>query len=177
MHFAVWYQMPACADQLGMGALLAYLHQQRITIPKGRSNLLIAVTLTVTLVMTTGSWKETLSYSIYYSVQPLVESLLYLLIIDRATRPVSEPWVKLLAWRPMVYIGTISYGIYLWHGLFLTNPYIPHGIVLFVAVWVVSVGLATVSWFILEKPLNDLRHRYRYGADVRIAQHDDERHT
>ena len=80
-----------------------------------------------------------------------------------------------LAARPTVYIGTISYGIYLIHNFVLPtfwmmerrwNLYlpVPHrpGIRSFVAEAVFTIAAASLSWILLERPLNNLKTRFPY---------------
>ena len=72
---------------------------------------------------------------------------------------------RALSSRVLVAAGTISYGIYLWHMLFIarlgaTNIWWSEGTNLLL-VLLLTVAVATASWFILEKPLlhakDDLR--------------------
>ena len=81
----------------------------------------------------------------------------------------------LLSWRPFVALGTISYGVYVWH------PLIPKIVEFIEARTDVALGipvehgwgwlgyvapgallLAMLSWFLFEKPLNDFRSRIPY---------------
>jgi len=168
LHFGIWYQTPANADLLGMGALLAYFHQQGTTLPTGRKNLLlIGITLGLTVFLQASEFRYQWPHSIYFTMQPLVEGLLDVLLVDRATRSRSDLWGRLLASRPMTYVGMISYGIYLWHGLLVPNPFLPYGVGLFVAVMITSILIASFSWYCLEKPLNTLRHQFPYAGTER----------
>jgi peptidoglycan/LPS O-acetylase OafA/YrhL len=60
-----------------------------------------------------------------------------------------------LAWRPLVRIGEISYGLYLWHfipAVFLKPLTITGNVAAMAAVLVISIGLALVSERWIERP-------------------------
>jgi hypothetical protein len=68
---------------------------------------------------------------------------------------------RLLAWRPMVGLGVISYGVYLWHWpVFLAingERTGWSGFPLFVLRCVATLALATVSWWLIEQPIRRWR--------------------
>jgi peptidoglycan/LPS O-acetylase OafA/YrhL len=82
----------------------------------------------------------------------------------------------LLSWRPLVMVGTISYGIYVWHQLVpkivpVLEASLDFGLHMPPAeeewarlgyVTLATLVLAALSWFLFEKPLNDLRTRIPY---------------
>jgi len=62
-----------------------------------------------------------------------------------------------LSWRPMVWVGTVSYGAYLWHfPVFIyldsTRTGLP-GLSLLAVRFATTFGLATVSYYLVERPV------------------------
>jgi len=86
----------------------------------------------------------------------LCAALAALVIADaRLTDP--GPFARALAWGPLHFIGTISYGIYLWHWpviVYLNGPRTG------LSTWpldllriVVTLALATASYYLVERPI------------------------
>jgi peptidoglycan/LPS O-acetylase OafA/YrhL len=65
----------------------------------------------------------------------------------------------LLTWRPLMLVGVVSYGIYLWQGAWVVK--LPdHGFEQLATITVLaSVATATLSYRLLERPLMRLKHR------------------
>lgn len=77
---------------------------------------------------------------------------------------------RALSWRPLVYVGTISYGVYVIH------PFVPmlirqtplwrilpeYGLQHFAVVTSATILLASISWFLMEQPLNNLKRYVPY---------------
>jgi peptidoglycan/LPS O-acetylase OafA/YrhL len=73
----------------------------------------------------------------------------------------SHDWVgRVLNWKPIAFVGLLSYSLYLWQQLFLNRNS---------AAWAnafpqnlgFAIAAALGSYFLLEKPLLKLRHRLR----------------
>lgn len=73
---------------------------------------------------------------------------------------------------PLRFIGRISYGIYLYH-LFLIAigrmiarqqdvPQLPRGFQMFVIYTALSILVATISWYLIEAPINRQKRRFPY---------------
>jgi peptidoglycan/LPS O-acetylase OafA/YrhL len=68
---------------------------------------------------------------------------------------------RVLALRPLVWLGTISYGVYLWHWpIFLVingERTEWSGLRLFAVRCIATIGVATASWWLIEQPVRRWR--------------------
>lgn len=88
---------------------------------------------------------------------------------DPTEPPAQSAWARLLAHPVVVYLGTISYGIFLWHLVLLrliqgslNIPVFGGGFwFLWPAVALSSILVASVSWFAVERPLQRWSHQKR----------------
>jgi peptidoglycan/LPS O-acetylase OafA/YrhL len=77
-----------------------------------------------------------------------------------------------------VWLGTISYGMYLWHVPFLQTldrwTGNPRGALAFAGLFVATLAgaacLGTASWYLVERPAQEWWRRRRGSVDVRRAQ-------
>jgi peptidoglycan/LPS O-acetylase OafA/YrhL len=80
---------------------------------------------------------------------------------------------NLLEFKPFVYLGKISYGIYVYHSfvpLLLVLifeqcgiDYHKTGLLNFVLLSLVTFGIASLSWHLFELPINDLKRYFEYS--------------
>ena len=160
-------------DAFAWGGLLAVAPvewRQRIA-PWSMRILLIALTITVGagLLQSCAHWRHGLrphwlalgygdlgnlyQYVWAYSLINLTSAALILCAIEDT---IVSRW---LSFRPLAYIGTISYGVYLWHlpFLHLFVVYWPatfhsvSGLVRFAVYFLVTLGVATTSYYCFEK--------------------------
>lgn len=61
-----------------------------------------------------------------------------------------------LRWQPLVRLGRISYGLYLWHGAVFTLVPAPWPVLV-----VLSLGISVVSWLLVERPFLRMKDRLR----------------
>lgn len=176
--------MPACLDAFGLGAYMAWLQINKTDkFVKYFSN---PIGVIVTLVAWIGVvyWAKTFPevHNIANNVwERLVSSIFAFFLIGNAVvgyRGVMQ-WV--LENPVSVYLGKISYGLYLYHN-FVYNHYhsgpthptvrlmnkIYHYVPAlsnslffeFVLLFSLTVIVASISWFLIEKPINALKDRY-----------------
>jgi peptidoglycan/LPS O-acetylase OafA/YrhL len=73
----------------------------------------------------------------------------------------SRDWMgRVLNWKPIAFVGVLSYSLYLWQQLFL-NRNSTAWVNAFPQNLVFAVAAAMGSYLLLEKPLLKLRHRFR----------------
>jgi peptidoglycan/LPS O-acetylase OafA/YrhL len=88
---------------------------------------------------------------------------------------------RFLRWRPLVAAGVVSYGIYLWHLTVMIELDEPDSFLAPASWWsltlgtaVIATAIATVSWFILERPLlRRVRRPSRGGRGDRLGSRPD----
>jgi peptidoglycan/LPS O-acetylase OafA/YrhL len=83
--------------------------------------------------------------------------------------------LRWLAWRPLAWIGTITFGLYLWHIPVIVclrgNGLLPGGALSALVALPVAVALGAASWYLLEQPFMRLaarlpRTRAQRGAAI-----------
>lgn len=86
-------------------------------------------------------------------------------LADIVLRPTTGP-SRWLEWRPLAFVGTVSYGVYLLHMIVLhfvrralTGAELEAPSLLFVGCLAATVGLATISYRYLERPFLLLKRR------------------
>ena len=65
--------------------------------------------------------------------------------------------VRWIGWRPLAWMGEITYGFYLWHIPLLVlargTGLLPSGIVLGLVVLPVAIAFGAASWYLVERPI------------------------
>jgi peptidoglycan/LPS O-acetylase OafA/YrhL len=86
----------------------------------------------------------------------------------------GAPFGSVLELRPVRYVGKVSYGVYVFHYLVIGAAillaeryrigYAHHGVLNFLAISVVTLAIAALSWHFFERPINGLKHKFAYRA-------------
>lgn len=178
--------MPACLDAFGLGALLAYclFYQKKrvLSVLSKPSSLLIGLIFYVLIVIFVKATSE--GHNMVSSVWlRLGESVLSFSLLGILVTNGLPGFTRFWEWKPFVYVGKISYGIYIFHN-FLYNEYHPvsgsPGVKLVqwlnesdnlllsslpvrvIALYAIVLVIASLSWYMFEKPVNKLKNRYGY---------------
>lgn len=143
-----YYLLPSRAWELCIGALVATLPRLRM---RPWLNQTVATLALAAIVVAIHNFNETSAFPGLLALLPCLGA--GALIMTGA----GQSWVaRLLSWRPVVYVGQISYSLYLWHwpvivfgsiGLFL-----PSTATVIVAEFALSIVLAMLSTRFVEKP-------------------------
>lgn len=181
--------MPTCLDAFGFGGLLAYgFYYQKERIIAFFSSLktlllsIVTYTLVVFLMHGISEGHNVVSIVFLRLAESFLSVCLVGVLIANSSR-LGQIVQSFFSWQPFVYIGKVSYGIYIFHNL-IYNPYHESGdsnISIFlqklslhfpslfdhvpgkiVVLYVLTVALATVSWYAFEKPINQLKNKYGY---------------
>jgi peptidoglycan/LPS O-acetylase OafA/YrhL len=151
----------SCVDSLGAGALLALPQTAR---QMRRAGFLLGVPLLAASLA--------LRFAGYVSVPfevalDLGVSLTAAWIVGGAARGFEGPVGGFLTAKPVVYLGTISYGLYLFHGFmpYVLGRYVSSFIGMpvgtrFVLLTAATFAAAAVSWHVFESPFLRLKDRW-----------------
>ena len=178
------YTLPfGSLDSLGLGALIAYLDRTVSHHVAWRSlytNLVLVIALpAIAGLMVIGLPRQFQAFE--FALSDFLMSLVFAWLILGAKQGFQNPFGQLLAWSPLVYLGRISYGLYVYH-LFMPvvipdlpawfgaespneNPWM--GFIFYSGI---SVLVASLSWFLFEAPINRLKRFFPYRSSERTSE-------
>jgi peptidoglycan/LPS O-acetylase OafA/YrhL len=161
-HWPVYYLLPARADLLAGGALLAVTERERPAwfrrwAPRGvwlsAASLLLFVALSALPSFRTGA-NSLLFNSVGYGLVGLGMTGLVASFASMRGHRLLAPFRS----APLVFLGTISYMMYLCH-LTVLNHTPGTGAARAAVAFTLVVGFSALSWFAFEKPLQALKDR------------------
>ncbi len=169
---------PSRLDALAVGGLLAWWQARR-------PDRTIATVIVLCFAAVCARAAPTLfpDALIGLALPELAYVLLSAALVIWAARGIGGVVGWILSAKPAVFIGTISYGIYVYHmviagvtvlvatRLGIPNPY-PPDLGWPRLIWMIGTTLpvATLSWYFFEKPLNDLKHRFPYLKRTALSE-------
>jgi len=174
--------LPASLDALGLGALLAYSShhagERPILIKRLKQGIYwLGVPGLIALLglqkledynlvgdVTVNSW----------FIEPVLWALMFVWVINRASLGFSGVGAKILEFKPLAYTGKISYGIYVYHPFVYAllpilfyrtgvNFFLLPRLLQFGLLVGTTVGMAALSWYFLESPINSLKNHFTYA--------------
>eukprot|EP01041_Mallomonas_annulata_P013636 gene13636-28956_t len=172
--------MPTCLDAFGIGGLFAYFYFHRNeAVKKFVTNkvwLLISLVLYIGIVLWGKQFPN--GHNIVTVVfLRLFESFFSLFMVGNAVYGFSGVTKSFLENKLTVYLGRISYGIYIYHKFIYNHyhnspsnpvvkilnklPVIDENMILkIIFLYAVTVLVSTVSWFLIEKPINKWKDKF-----------------
>jgi peptidoglycan/LPS O-acetylase OafA/YrhL len=161
---ARWVTLLGCLDSFAAGALIAYLKQARVlekihglhrTVLLAFALGAIACYFLARLMTTQPSDSAWLGFAESFDAF----FLSWLLITSLTGLGVKGKYARLLGWSPLVYLGRISYGIYVYHVfiIILLSPIlIANGLDIFsrsAVLLAVTLAFSALSWRYFEQPI------------------------
>jgi peptidoglycan/LPS O-acetylase OafA/YrhL len=163
---------PAAFDALGIGAALALAKHAQVP-----DNVLLSLVKLFVAVACLAIVALTLlpaSTSLAFTWLDFFFALIFGAMVFAADRGVRPRFKRLVEYPPVLYIGRISYGIYLYH-LFVKHvvdrlaemagwDFPNRGPLTFLVVGGATLAAASLSWFAIERPLARWKQRFGYAA-------------
>ncbi len=166
--------MPGCLDTLGMGALLAVVQYQRYFTSKtlGRALIVLAVGGAIVTCVVQPLIAGTMAGKLLAITNDTWLGFIFAWVVYACSIGVRGVPGQLLQLPPILYLGRISYGIYVLH-LFVPAAlqklaadfgvsYPTNHVLLSVVYTTITIVLASLSWRFFEKPINDLKRHFPY---------------
>lgn len=159
--------MPTCMDCFALGGLLAYL---RIYKDKNFDfNNIFAylfLALNILILVVSGFFEEN-TYKIF--IYRFSVSVISMYLIAKAGIGFNGHLKKIFENRYLIYFGKISYGIYLFHAFipplykYFNLPQSGNIYIQFFFQGAILTLLSSISWYIIEKPIIELKRKFRYN--------------
>lgn len=158
---AAYFSSPARAWELGVGALLALAGMRVARLPHALRGALAAGGL-VAIAVAVLAYDDATPFPGYAALLPVLGTAA-LLAAGTGSEPVGP--ARVLTWRPLTWIGDLSYSWYLWHWPVLVLWEARHpgqvGWLETTALVALSLGLAVATYHLVENPV---RHQRWLGA-------------
>jgi peptidoglycan/LPS O-acetylase OafA/YrhL len=165
----------ASLDAFGLGALLAFYTHNYDRYKYAKRNLCnfglrFCLPLLISFIVISFAFKGTVLLNIL--IRPTILAIFFVWVVNGAAKGFSGVFGRLLEWKPLLFIGKISYGVYVYHyfmnpiydmvswHLHLSNS-MPLLLVMAIKV-IASFAVAIPSWFLIENPINRFKKYFGY---------------
>jgi peptidoglycan/LPS O-acetylase OafA/YrhL len=179
--YAAVFATPSTLDSLGLGAILAWLSFSRDRAVYRKIFRVACLVLGLVCFLAAEFWGPQLGIGARLVLSLLGMNLVFAWVVDRAAGGFRGPSGAVLGGRTIGYIGTISYGLYVFHPLVLRlsevaitavsgrpiDLKILPGPVKFPLALALSLVVASASWSWFERPINNLKRFFPYARNRR----------
>jgi peptidoglycan/LPS O-acetylase OafA/YrhL len=165
---------PACFDSLGIGALLAYgVRNPKVCHPGRTAVILLAIGI--------AGCALTFGFKLMPKLGQTFAACFFGWLVYSAARGFTGLFGSFLQAGPMSFLGRISYGLYVLHmfafdalDFAIKHLHLPaavsnHGVLRAPILAAITIMAASISWYLYEKPLNDLKRFFPYASKKRSA--------
>lgn len=154
------------ADSLAMGCLLAGV-RDALTYNRGYQRFLSSRLFVLVPLLTLGANDFLLNWKFRYTLEDTLMNVGIALCMDWSIRFKEHAAGRFLNWRPVAFVGVLSYSLYLWQQPFLNRTVYSHAVIFPVNV-VLAFGAALASYYFIEQPFLKLKKRFESRL-VKIA--------
>jgi peptidoglycan/LPS O-acetylase OafA/YrhL len=173
-----WWVLLARCDGFALGSILALIlgDRQRVEAKRGvygrRLGLgaVAALTFLIATLPRALQFDFDASMSLWPSLAVLGFNLVYFCLIGLVLCFSGHPALRVLRDPRLLYLGTVSYGLYIYHPLvYVSVERLCSRLGVAESLWIdlvrliASVALAALSWHQIERPFLALRDRFQYG--------------
>lgn len=172
---------PSCIDAFAMGTLLAY---NKVTLSQDRwnqiysfKNLLFISSIMGYLLLLLINFRSNKGWLgnenfFWVSFHSIVGSTIFVFIIAKASNGFKGLGKQIFENPALIYLGKISYASYIFHELIpqfstwicktvkIEEPQLLG--VRFLVYFIITIVLASISWFFLEKPISRIKTKFSY---------------
>ncbi|MCE0483627.1 MAG: acyltransferase [Methylacidiphilales bacterium] len=159
-----WVTLFGCLDSFAVGGLIAYLMQAKVLQKLWQSQtMLIAMPLIAFACFFLGRALMTLPEgNLWLALTESVDAIFLAWVLTASLIGIKGRYANILSWSPLVYLGKISYGVYVYHVFVivvvspLLEPYgysEAHGnLVRLMILFTLTLAISSLSWHYLEQP-------------------------
>jgi peptidoglycan/LPS O-acetylase OafA/YrhL len=180
--FVRWVTLFGCFDSFAVGALVAYLRQSRLLdqVRFLSRTVLFAMPLVAFACFFLGRALMTLpENNIFIALTESVDAVFLAWALSAALIGFKRPYARLLEWKPLIYLGQISYGIYVYHVfvIIMVSPLlVPYGLTTdhlayarIGVLLVVTIAISSFSWHYIEQPFLGWKKALALDAHRKLA--------
>jgi len=176
-----WVTLFGCVDSFAVGALVAYLKESKILDKMWQSKtLLFAMPLAACACFFLGRALMTLPEgNVCLALVESVDAVFLAWILAASLTGMNRRYARVLSWAPLVYLGKISYGIYVYHVfiIVLVSPLlVPYGMTeehnasgRIAILLALTLAASSLSWHWLEQPFLAWKKAMASGRKTRPA--------